>query len=379
MKKKIRWIHALLSIPAGLVITLICFSGAALVFEDEIMRGCFPSRYYAEEVKGSPLPLGELIEKVNAQLPDTLQVTGVVLPANPKENYRVSFTGQSRMQSVFVDPYSGTVREIYSSEGNFFSVMRRLHRWLLTGFKPNGGAPVGKTIVGVATLLFVFILLSGLVLWSVRWLKSKRKRMPCVRLKAGKTRFFFDLHIAGGIYASIVLLALSLTGLTWSFAWYRDGFYRLFGAQIVQQSPARPQPNRGGEGGNNRGERKEKTNYTSWQHAVDQLKAQYPAYRMLSVQDGRASVSPHTFGNVRASDSYTFDRQTGELAEATRYTGQDRAMKLRGWIYSVHVGSWGGWFTRIITFLGALLGAVLPLTGYYLFWKRNRHTLNGRR
>ncbi|MEO5136381.1 PepSY domain-containing protein, partial [Bacteroides ovatus] len=39
-------------------------------------------------------------------------------------------------------------------------------------------------------------------------------------------------------------------------------------------------------------------------------------------------------------------------------------------IYSVHVGNWGGMFTRILTFIAALLGAALPLTGYYLWIKR---------
>ncbi|MDE6348140.1 MAG: PepSY domain-containing protein, partial [Bacteroides sp.] len=38
--------------------------------------------------------------------------------------------------------------------------------------------------------------------------------------------------------------------------------------------------------------------------------------------------------------------------------------------YTMHVSNWGGIFTRILTFLAALLGATLPLTGYYLWAKR---------
>lgn len=38
--------------------------------------------------------------------------------------------------------------------------------------------------------------------------------------------------------------------------------------------------------------------------------------------------------------------------------------------YTMHVSNWGGIFTRILTFLAALLGATLPLTGYYLWSKR---------
>lgn len=36
MKKLLRNIHLWLSVPFGVIITLICFSGASLVFEKEI-------------------------------------------------------------------------------------------------------------------------------------------------------------------------------------------------------------------------------------------------------------------------------------------------------------------------------------------------------
>ena len=38
----------------------------------------------------------------------------------------------------------------------------------------------------------------------------------------------------------------------------------------------------------------------------------------------------------------------------------------------VHTGSWGGMLTRIITFIAALLGTTLPLTGYYLWIMKRR-------
>ena len=35
----------------------------------------------------------------------------------------------------------------------------------------------------------------------------------------------------------------------------------------------------------------------------------------------------------------------------------EKVGKIRGWIYSVHVGSWGGMLTRLLTFIAALIGA----------------------
>jgi len=81
-------------------------------------------------------------------------------------------------------------------------------------------------------------------------------------------------------------------------------------------------------------------------------------------------VSFNRFGNQRASDRYSFNTDNGEFTETSLYQHQDKSGKIRGWIYSVHVGNWGGMFTRILTFIAALLGAALPLTGYYLWIKR---------
>lgn len=43
---------------------------------------------------------------------------------------------------------------------------------------------------------------------------------------------------------------------------------------------------------------------------------------------------------------------------------------VRSAVYMVHTGSWLGGLTRLVNFLAALLGATLPLTGYYLWIRR---------
>lgn len=44
--------------------------------------------------------------------------------------------------------------------------------------------------------------------------------------------------------------------------------------------------------------------------------------------------------------------------------------KAEGPDYSVHVGSWGGMPMKILAFVAALLGGILPLTGYYMWLRR---------
>lgn len=52
--------------------------------------------------------------------------------------------------------------------------------------------------------------------------------------------------------------------------------------------------------------------------------------------------------------------------------------ELRRLFYSLHTGAWGGILTKTIYFLSALTGAVLPWTGYYL-WFKKRHILHEKR
>ena len=101
-----------------------------------------------------------------------------------------------------------------------------------------------------------------------------------------------------------------------------------------------------------------------------ELAGRNPGYRSITVSDGTATVSSGSLGNRRASDRYTFDRITGEITGSSLYRDSDRNSRIRGWIYSVHVGSWGGIVTRILAFLSALVGASLPLTGYYMWIRR---------
>ena len=70
------------------------------------------------------------------------------------------------------------------------------------------------------------------------------------------------------------------------------------------------------------------------------------------------------------SDKYGFNKRTGEITSTQLYDNQDKASKVRSWVYMLHVGSWGGMVTRILWFLVSLFGATLPITGYYLWIKR---------
>ena len=396
MKKIFEKIHLWLSVPFGLIITLICFSGAMLVFEDEVNELFRHELYYVETVGEVPLPIEQLLEKVTATLPDSVSVTSVSISSDSERAYQVNLS-KPRRASLYVDQYTGEVKG-KSERSGFFMFMFRMHRWLLDSMNPgNEGIFWGKMIVGVSTLLLDFVLISGIVIWWPRTRKALKNSLKITATK-GWRRFWYDLHVAGGMYALIFLLAMALTGLTWSFPWYRTAFYKVFGVEVQQRaaqgheqkSDAQKRDTklaahrekkregnedrkaeRGGRPENNHSDMYSVTSpFVYWQEIYDKLGRQNPEYKQISISSGTASVSFNRFGNQRASDRYSFNTDNGEFTETSLYQHQDKSGKIRGWIYSVHVGNWGGMFTRILTFIAALLGAALPLTGYYLWIKR---------
>lgn len=379
MKRFFKKIHLWLSVPFGIVITLVCFSGAMLVFEKELTRLFGEDIYKVEKTDGRPLSVDSVAAVVARTLPKGVRVTGVTVGGDPAEAYKVNLSKPKRA-AVYVDQYTGEVKGRQERPA-FFATMFRLHRWLLDDGRPEGRPAWGKIIVGVSTIMFVVALVSGVVVW---WPKTRRALRNSLKISVRKGRFHLwrSLHVAGGMYALQLLLAMALTGLTWSFPWYRSAFYAVFGVEMTAKGGAHGADdgkNGGGKEHNGRsgGRRAAAAEPAVWQKVYDRLRADNPHSASITVGNGTASVTFSKFGNSRAADRYTFDRHTGHITSAVKYADSAPSGKLRGWIYSVHTGTFGGLLTRVLWFIASLFGASLPLTGYWLWLRRLRKKRRG--
>lgn len=372
MKRIFRKIHLWLSVPFGVVIILVCFSGAMLVFENEITRLINNDIYKVEKTTASSMSIDAAAKIVAQKLPDNVRVTGVTVSQNPSDAYKINLSKPKRA-AIYVDQYTGEIKG-RQERPEFFTFMFRLHRWLLDSGKPEGRPAWGKIIVGVSTIMFVLALMSGIVIW---WPKTRRALHNSMKItiRKGSFRLWRSLHVAGGMYAAALLLAMALTGLTWSFPWYRTAFYSVFGVEMAAKNTPH-NGKKGKEGAHTKKEKTEGKRLTGtaqpdvWQNVYNRLRADNPSAESITIGDGTASVSFGEFGNTRAADNYTFDINTGSITSTTKYPEAKPSSKMRGWIYSVHAGTFGGLTTRILWFIAALLGAILPLTGYYLWIRR---------
>ena len=198
MRKAFAKIHLWFSIPFGIIISVICLSGAALVFEQDITRALNPGFYRVEVEDGAkPLTPSELVMKLRTQLPDALQISGLQMSGDPEEAWMVSFEHLNR-KTLSVNPYTGEING-WNKSYPFFQTMRKLHRWLMDVPPQKGDKTVGKTIVGVTTLVFVAILISGVVIWIPQTKKALKNRLQ-VSCNKGWRRFWYDSHVSLGYY-----------------------------------------------------------------------------------------------------------------------------------------------------------------------------------
>ena len=123
MRKLFSKLHLWLSVPLGLIISVVCLSGAALVFEKEIIRATHPGIYRVEAPESAvPLPPSELVARIRAQMPDSLRLSSLTAYADPEEAWMAGFENVRR-QTLSVNPYTGEVNG-WTTSSPLFLTMR---------------------------------------------------------------------------------------------------------------------------------------------------------------------------------------------------------------------------------------------------------------
>ncbi len=359
MKRFFPHLHLWLSVPFGPAISLICFTGAILVFERPITEGLAPHLYRAEPAPGQQaLPPHRLLAVVRAQVPDSLHVASLQCGGEGRAAF-ITFRETGR-RTLSVNPYTGQANGWV--EGNaFFRTVRKLHRWFMDAPPRKGDRTPGKELVAISTALMAVILVSGVAIWLPRTRRGLKNRLA-VHVRRGWPRLWHDLHVSAGFYASLLLLVMALTGLTWPYPGYRKAVYALLGADANPPKSAPQQTVRPLSAS--------EPDPLVWTQVLAGLQARYPASASFKLEHGTAQAIPATA--MRRADTYRFDPATGRITHTQLHRDKPRSQTAKGLLFALHTGSWGGWVTQVVYFLAALVGGTLPLTGYYLWIRRMR-------
>lgn len=391
MRKLSRVIHLWLSIPSGVLIFLVCLTGAILTFEEEILHLQHPHRFAItdDSENATPLTIEELMPRIASSLNEGEVISNIRIYESFNHPYLISLEGKKGEQ-LFFNPYTGELIERVTYSSTFFGKSMLLHRWLLLTGK---NMKAGKLIIGISTIALIIIIVSGIVIWLP---KKKKHLKEGFKIKFSKNRFLLDLHKVLGIYSSLLLLIMALTGLMWSFPGYKNAVSKLFNASDLQVSDTRGRidvdSKKTAQSVNSsevaQGELKDKSdsiietnnsnqinvtkdnaerNYSAWDNALSNVRLTGIEYKQIQLSKNSISVLPHDAWNPRAMDTYTFDVVSGELKDFTSYSAKKRSSKVMSTAYALHTGRFWGFSVKLLYFLVALIGASLPVTGYWLY------------
>jgi uncharacterized iron-regulated membrane protein len=389
MKLFFRRIHLYLSLAAGLVILIACLTGAILVFEKDLMMAFNKERYYVEP-SGKALSIDVLVQNVTTQYPGN-QVTSVKLYDDPPRSAEVNITAAAEKEkkelsaaaatppsakqaqapprrqpgfTIFINPYTGQVLDKYSYRETFFYQVFALHRWLL-----GSDSGVGKFIVGTATLIFLFIILTGIILW---WPKTKRILMQRLKIKAdaGWKRLNHDLHIVLGFYSAIFLFIFAFTGLAWSFEWFNKGIYTVTNSPMKAPAPPKSTAIAGGES-------------ISFDEALAAAKVVYADAEFYNIAYPRAAEDAVSVSVLRkdamhesATDAVYVDQYSGAVIGRLAFEERSLGAQVRSSFKPVHTGSIWGMPSKIIAFIVCMFGVSFPITGTIMWlnrtWKKKK-------
>ena len=237
IKAALLQVHSIIGLALALVLTLIGMTGATMSFEDEI-GASLNAGIMRVEARATPMltPDG-LIARLQA-VHDFGKVSAVTMASDPSAAVRIRFArneGGSRPSSVYVDPYDARV--LGSPRGEeFFATVRKLHRWLLLPGDANG---YGRQLTGVVAIGLIVMLISGIVLrWPRRAGSVKIWLKPNLALRG--RGFHWSLHSVVGTWVFVIYLVMALTGLWYSFDWYKNGAIWLLSRPSAVAAPMQP-------------------------------------------------------------------------------------------------------------------------------------------
>lgn len=352
-------IHLWLGIASGLVLFVVCLTGTIYTFKQETEELFAPSLYKVTATEGSvALPTDELVQKVAHTTGG--QIASIAISQDAKRSYSVSVKTSEkdrRGTAHFVNQYTGEILGV--QEGGvsaFFLTVMKLHRWLLIE------GDTGKIIVGISTIIFIFLTLTGMVIWFPIKLKNWKQGLK-VKTTANWKRINHDLHNTLGFYSFILLLIMGLTGLCWSFGWYKDGLSKVMGAEVFGSRREKPMTSIVPENP----EATKVMSISQYMAVADSILPYEGNYRISlpSSPEGAATVtkSKNGFFALAASDRVQIDQYSGLPLKVDKFSDKALNEQIVALIRPLHTGEIMGMFSKILYFLACLFATSLPVTG----------------
>jgi uncharacterized iron-regulated membrane protein len=356
------WLHLWLGISVGLLIVIISITGCIYVFERDIRD--ITETYRKVPVENKPyLPPSAL--KAIGEKRAGVKISGVQY-GPPGEAVALTYTKKPQgFTYLYLNPYSGAILKEKILEDDFFRIVLAGHFYLWLPPK------IGQPVVCIAVLIFIFLLISGIVMWwPKRWNKANRKKSFNIGRKASFKRLNYDLHNVLGFYVMLIAFVIAVTGSVFGFKWFQRSYYYTITGGTSMAVNKRPVSD------------STLTRDTTQQQPVDivwqQMMKEYNPIG-ATLQVGIPDKKPDPIAVTYNPDNRTYYKRVFRYFD--QYTSKELAVKPRPdkagdkiyrMNYDIHVGAAFGMTGKIIAFIASLICGSLPVTGFMIWYGRRK-------
>lgn len=374
VRKVFQKIHLYAGLTAGLVVIAVCLSGTIYVYNTEIREWADKDRYVVKPGSES-IPLDHLKTQLEGSLEG--EVTSVQIYGSEDRSviFSLKKAEEERPINYYVDPYTGDIlasNKDKTTAETWMGYMFSLHRWLLLDqvkepiLSSMSNMELGRLINGIATMLFLIGVLTGIVIWFPQKINGWRQGLK-IKWSGNWKRINHDLHNTLAFYSLIFLFIMSVTGPFWSFQWYKEGWQKTW--DTFQAPKTEPKAEI------------EAPKLPSADFSLDevfsktQAQLSYPGNVRISIPayaDEPISVSKSRTGFwARAgADQLSFEQSRLELVEAKLFADLSFRQQIGRSVKSLHTGEIFGQATKFVWFLACLVATSLPITGTLIWWNR---------
>ena len=347
MRKTLIVIHRWTALVVGIILLGTAASGAALVFEGAMDRGMHPELWTVAPA-GAPLSMDTIIARVEAKYPG--ERVSSISPSSVPDR---AWTMGAGALTVFVNPYNGEITGTRTLLEGKNLISRRLHVFHVELF----AGKVGRTIVGAATAIALFLVLTGIILW---W----PDKLIRVHSGASWKRINFDLHHALGIIAALVLIVITASGLVIHYDVLTNA------VRSLDATPPAPAPTQPAQPAG--------TPVQSFDALAAAARGALPGADIIFVSLGSAK-NPATVA-MRFPEDHTpggrsrvfVDRYSGSVLGKLSTRESQLGTRIDNLKRSLHTGDVMGKPTEAIWLLAALVMVSQVLTGFLMWWNARR-------
>jgi uncharacterized iron-regulated membrane protein len=221
LKMLARRVHFLAGLSIAPFLAVLCLSGLTYAFTPQINTLLYSDKLFVTAHNGPAHPLAEQIQAALAGHPQG-ELSSVIPAEEPDRTTQVvlsepglggsGFSAEAR--TVYVDPYTNHVL------GDLITASGRTpaQQWLRDFHGSLQLGDLGRLYSEFVASWLPFVVLGGLVLWIGQRRRKRRLRallLPTLGQPAGRARAR-AWHGPLGLVLAVGLLAVSITGLTWS-------------------------------------------------------------------------------------------------------------------------------------------------------------------